>query len=189
MVDLAKIRKKARQKADNRQPTTDNAAAKLAAFLETAGTPRFPEEAPIEKSADEIELLTFTLGAERYAIDIDNVAEISAPRPCTRVPNAHPGTVGILSLRGAIVTLLDLRSRLKQPPASDGKERQVIIVRDGSGLAGFEVDRVLRPAKIARTAIDPQPVVAAGEESDFIRGVVRGEDSLTIVLDLAKLMT
>ena len=188
MVDLAKIRKKAKQKADNRQPTTDNAAAKLAAFLETAGTARFPEEAPIETARDEVELLTFILGAERYAIDIESVAEISAPRPHTRVPNSDPGTVGIFSLRGAIVTLLDLRSKLKQPPASGGNERQVIIVRDGAGLAGFEVDRVLRPAKIARAAIDPQPVVAPGEESDFIRGVVRGENALTIVLDLAKLI-
>jgi len=190
MVDLAKIRKKAKERerraaSSEREIKPDE---KLQRFLETAGTPRFPEEAPAETSADEIELLTFLLGAERYAIDIDDVAEISAPRPHTRVPNSDPGTVGIFSLRGSIVTLLDIRSKLKQAPASDGKERQVIIVRDGSGLAGFEVDRVLRPAKIARAALEPQPVVASGEESDFIRGVVRNENALTIVLDLAKLI-
>jgi purine-binding chemotaxis protein CheW len=189
MVDLAKIRKKAKER-ERRAATGEREVKpdeKLQRFLETAGTPRFPEEAVVETAADEVELLTFILGAERYAIDIDNVAEISAPRPHTRVPNSDPRTVGIFSLRGSIVTLLDIRSKLKQPPPAGGKERQVIIVHDGPGLAGFEVDRVLRPARIARAAIDPQPVVAAGEQSDFIRGVVRDENSLTIVLDLAKL--
>ena len=188
MVDLAKIRRKAKKSSDNRQPTTDNAAAKLEQFVATAGKPRFPEELPVETATDQVELLVFILGAERYAIDLDDVAEITAARPATRVPNAAANTVGIFSLRGSIVTLLDIRSKLKQPPAGKGSEQQVIIVRDGAGLAGFEVDRVLRPAKIDRAAIDPQPVVAPVEESKFIRGVVRGENALTIVLDLAKLI-
>ena len=84
------------------------------------------------------------------------------------------------------MTLLDIRSQLKQPPPKG--DQRIIVVHDGAGLAGFEVDRVLRPAKIDRSAIEPQPVVAPGEESDFIRGVVRNENALTIVLDLAKLL-
>lgn len=190
MVDLAKIRKKAKdreRKATSARPEISS-DDKLQRFLADVGTPRFAEEAPVETPHDEVELLTFILGSERFAIDIDNVAEITAPRPATRVPNAAPGTVGIFSLRGSIVTLLDIRSKLKQPPARNVKNPRVIVVRDGAGLAGFEVDRVLRPAKIDRAAIEPQPVVAAGEERDFIRGVVRNENALTIVLDLTKLM-
>ena len=188
MVDLAKIRKKAKEKktapAAIRPPNPDE---KLQKFLAQAGTPRFAEEAMATTAVDEIELLTFILGAERYAIDLDDVVEITEGRRPTRVPNAAPNTVGIFSLRGSIITLLDIRSKLKQPP-SDAKDPRVIVVRDGRGCAGFEVDRVLRPARIERSAIEPQPVVAATEESEFIRGVVRNEESLTIVLDLAKLM-
>src|SRR5438477_391882 len=99
---------------------------------------------------------------------------------------SHWRSFGIFSLRGAIVTLLDIRSQLKQPPPKG--DQRIIVVHDGAGLAGFEVDRVLRPAKIDRSAIEPQPVVTPGEESDFIRGVVRNENALTIVLDLAKLL-
>ena len=189
MVDLAKIRKKAKEKkkdveAGVRSPNPDE---KLQKFLERAGTRRFAEEAPAATAVDEVELLTFILGAERYAIDLEDVVEITDPHRATRVPNAAPNTVGIFSLRGSIVTLLDIRRRLKQPPANV-KDPRVIVIRDGASLAGFEVDRVLRPAKIERTAIEPQPVVAAAEESECIRGVVRSEDALTIVLDLAKLM-
>jgi purine-binding chemotaxis protein CheW len=196
MVDLAKIRKKAKQKnveAGFSPPQGGRKAAptseeKLQRFLADAGRQRFAAAAPVAKGADEIELLAFVLGGEQFAIDIEDVAEVATARPVTRVPNADPDTVGIISLRGSIVTLLDLRSKLKQPPAAGVKDRRVVIVRDGAGLAGFEVDRVLRPAKIDRAAIEPQPVVHADEQSEFIRGVVRGANALTIVLDLSKLL-
>ncbi|HEY6844221.1 MAG TPA: chemotaxis protein CheW [Thermoanaerobaculia bacterium] len=188
MVDLAKIRQKAKKKKNVETGFSPSPDEKLQKFLAVAGTPRFPEEAVVETVADQIELLTFILGAERYAIAIDDVVEISPPRPATRVPNAAQRTVGIFSLRGSIVTLLDIRAKLKQPPARGTKDCQIVIVRDGNGLAGFEVDRVLRPSKVGRETIEPQPVVAAAEESECVLGVIRGEESLTIVLDLAKLM-
>ncbi|HMC21066.1 MAG TPA: chemotaxis protein CheW [Thermoanaerobaculia bacterium] len=193
MVDLAKIRKKAkaggRRAAGGGRVVEVGPEEKLQHFLAEAGKQRFAAAAPVESGADEIELLTFVLGGEQYAIDIENVAEIATTRPVTRVPNADPNTVGIISLRGSVVTLLDLRSKLKQPPAASTKDRRVVIVRDGAGLAGFEVDRVLRPAKIDRAAIEPQPVVHADEQSECIRGVVRGANALTIVLDLSKLLS
>jgi len=190
MVDLAKIRKKAGggRRAAGGQVVTVSPEEKLQRFLAEAGKQRFAAVAPVETGADEIELLTFVLGGEQYAIDIEDVAEIATARPATRVPNADPNTVGIISLRGSVVTLLDLRSKLKQPPAASTKDRRVVIVRDGAGLVGFEVDRVLRPAKIDRLAIEPQPVVHADEQSECIRGVVRGTNALTIVLDLSKLL-
>lgn len=188
MVDLAKIRKKAKEKRGAPPPSAGpTPGEKLQKFLAQAGTPRFAEEPVVPEAADGVELLTFILGAERYAIDLEDVVEIADPRRTTRVPNAAPGTVGIFSLRGAIVTLLDVRSKLKQPPAKV-KDPRLIVIRDGESLAAFEVDRVVRPAKIERELIEPQPVVAAAEESEFIRGVVRTEDALTIVLDLAKLL-
>jgi purine-binding chemotaxis protein CheW len=191
MVDLAKIRKKAKgqSSADKRQPTTDNATAKLEAFLATVGQkrPGLVQET-IAASQDEVELLTFILGEERYAIEIDDIAEIISAQSFTRIPNVEAGIVGVISVRGAIVTLVDVRSRLKQSPRDPSKDSRIIVVRHGAGLIGFEVDRVLRPEKIERALIDPQPVVHADEESECIRGVIRGPNALTIVLDLSKLV-
>ena len=137
---------------------------------------------------DEIELLTFILGDERYAIDIDTIAEIVSPRPATPVPNAGADIAGVISLRGSIVTVIDIRARLKQPSRTASKESRLIVVRDRGGLLGFEVDRVLRPARIARASIEPQPMIHPAEESHYIRGVTHRENALTIVLDLAKLL-
>jgi purine-binding chemotaxis protein CheW len=190
MVDLAKIRKKAKE-SQRRVPSTERVAnpdEKLQKFLAQAGTPRFAEEPVTPEPADGVELLTFILGAERYAIDLEDVVEITDAHRTTRVPNATRGTVGIFSLRGSVVTLLDIRSKLKQPPRA-GRDSRIIVIRDGASLAGFEVDRVVRPARIERGRIEPQPVVAPTEESEFIRGVVRNEDALTIVLDLTKLLS
>ncbi|MDQ6801636.1 MAG: chemotaxis protein CheW [Acidobacteriota bacterium] len=191
MVDLAKIRKKAKGQTqpENRQPTTDNATAKLEAFLATVGQKRAGlVQEVVAAPEDEVELLTFTLGDERYAIEIDDIAEIIGAQASTRIPNVDAGIVGVISVRGAIVTLVDVRSRLKQPPRDPSKDSRIIVVRQGAGLIGFEVDRVLRPRKIERAAIEPQPVVHADEESECIRGVIRGPNALTIVLDLSKLV-
>ena len=133
----------------------------------------------------------FTLVAfleERYAIDIDDIAEIISSQTATRIPNVDSSIVGVISVRGSIVTLVDVRTRLNQPPRGASKDSRIIVIRSRGTLIGFEVDKVLRPAKIDSAAIDPQPVVHPDEQSEFIRGVLRGPNALTIVLDLAKLV-
>ncbi|PYQ53448.1 MAG: hypothetical protein DMF59_01840 [Acidobacteria bacterium] len=190
MVNLAKIRKKAKGSSDH--PTTrqpDNAQTKLQSFLSTVGQKRAGiVQEVIAPPQDEVELLTFTLGEERYAIEIGDIAEIVGAQTATRIPNADSGIVGVISVRGSIVTLVDVRSRLKQPARAPSKDSRVIVIRKEGGLIGFEVDRVLRPSKIERATIEPQPVVHPDEESECIRGVIRGQNALTIVLDLSKLV-
>ena len=111
------------------------------------------------------------------------------PRPITRVPNADPSVVGILSLRGMIVTLIDARSRLRHR-AAEGKGPDVrIIVVDLEGQSmGFVVDRVLRVVKVEVDAVEPHPVVHTSEQEESVRGVFRHDDALTILLDLEKLL-
>ena len=190
MVNLAKIRKKAKGSSDH--PTTrqpDNAQTKLQSFLSTVGQKRAGiVQEVIAPPQDEVELLTFTLGEERYAIEIGDIAEIVGAQTATRIPNADSGIVGVISVRGSIVTLVDVRSRLRQPARAPSKDSRVIVIRKEGGLIGFEVDRVLRPSKIERATIEPQPVVHPDEESECIRGVIRGQNALTIVLDLSKLV-
>ena len=196
MVNLAKIRKKAKKgvgagapaRPAGEAPAATTPEMKLANFIASAGRQRFVPQAAPAAAEDEVELLTFLLGTERYAIEIDRIAQIIATRPATSVPNAPPGVIGIVSLRGSIVTLMDIRPRLRQPRGDMNGDPRIIVIQEAGGLAGFEVDRVLRPAKVSRAAIEPQPVVDPTEESGAIRGVIRGGDALTIVLDLGKLL-
>jgi chemotaxis signal transduction protein len=214
LVDLVKIRKKAKKKeepkeepvvgsplsvqpeapADNRQPTTDNrppTTDKLTNFLATAGHHRegLTTDTIEQTSADAVELLTFVIAGEHYAVAIDNIVEIVTPRPVTRIPNAAASIVGIISLRGTIVTLLDVRGKLRHPPAAAAAEdRRIIVVEHRGETVGFEVDKVLRVVKTTAGAIEPHPVVHASELDEAVRGVFRQGNALTILLDFDKLL-
>jgi purine-binding chemotaxis protein CheW len=211
MVDLVKIRKKAKkeQKAEmpaaepiappQPEPEPEPAPEKIAAtpklekFKQEAGKRRegFVDEEAEQRAADvQFELLTFILAGEQYAVDIEHLVEIVTPRAITRVPNANEGIVGIISLRGTIVTVVDARRKLKHPPSKNGDhpDRRIIVVEKGGETLGFEVDRVLRVVKTDPGAVEAHPVVHASEQHEAIRGVFRHADALTILLDFDKLL-
>jgi purine-binding chemotaxis protein CheW len=171
----------------------DRAGAKLERFRETAG--RISAGAARQAGADAVpaeallELLTFVIAGEQYAIDIERIAEIISPREATPVPNAPRPVVGIISLRGTIVTMLDIRRELGHGVAAAiGPETRTIVVDDKGSLAGFTVDRVLRVVKVRPEQIQPHPVVSPAEQSDAVRGVFQTGTSLTIVLEVERLL-
>ncbi|HEY2325532.1 MAG TPA: chemotaxis protein CheW [Thermoanaerobaculia bacterium] len=208
MVDLVKLRKKAKkQSAEGRAqsaevveptpPTPDSRLPtpppdKLSRFMQEAGKLRESVEqgAKVEETVDssQLELLTFTIAGEQYAVDIERIVEIVRPRPVTRVPNAEESIVGIVSLRGTIVTLIDVRSRLRHRNTEETPDTRIIVVDHQGETIGFEVDRVLRVVKIGRKDVEPHPVVHSSEADDSIRGVFRHTGALTILLDFDKLL-
>ncbi|MBV9495548.1 MAG: chemotaxis protein CheW [Acidobacteria bacterium] len=225
MVDLVKIRKKAKkgekaeseptpvaanEQTNNQQPTTNNpqpaTSNQQPATVETSNQQpattndklaRFKEEAgrrrEVVKSEERVEdagreLLTFTIAGEQYALDIEHIVEIVRPRAVTRVPNADDSIVGIMSLRGTIVTLVDVRQRLRHPPGQQTDDTRVIVVDYHAEILGFEVDRVQRVLKIEAGAVEPHPVVHASEQEAAISGVFRQAGALTILLDFDKLL-
>ncbi|HEV7424924.1 MAG TPA: chemotaxis protein CheW [Thermoanaerobaculia bacterium] len=171
-------------------PLPTPSSTKLEKFKATAGQSR---EGVVERetettSADQVELLTFMISGEQYAVSIDHLVEIIRPREATQVPNADPTIVGIISLRGTMVTVIDVRRKLRHPPAAAGNDTRIVVVERGSEVLGFEVDRVLRVLKVDSAAVEPHPVVHSSELSDAVRGVFRHGNALTILLDLDKLL-
>jgi purine-binding chemotaxis protein CheW len=171
--------------------------SKLDRFKEEAGKRRegFISSETMAATGELLELLTFHIAGEQYAIDIEHIVEIVPPREATRVPNADDSIVGIISLRGTIVTIVDVRRRLRhassgadRPRGAAAPEARVVVVQYGSETVGFEVDRVLRVVKVDRTAVEPHPVVHSSEQSEAIRGVFRQANALTILLDFDKLL-
>ena len=234
MVDLVKIRKKAKEKKESADAQSSGAPATSPASSDAkqsraagavAGAPLEPTAPPIDKIArflatagerqiDDVkskidtgeelqELLTFRIAEELYAIDIEHVVEIITPRPITRVPNADQTIVGILSLRGAVVTIIDVRRRLGHPvedrrsrlsgqaglPVPHDADTRVVVIDENGENLGFIVDRVERVVKVAPSAIEPQPVAHTSEHDESVRGVFRHADALTILLNLENLLT
>lgn len=171
-------------------PPTPAATNKLEKFKEQAGKRREIAQATEQTvSASQLELLTFVLAGEHYAVDIEHIVEIVTPRNVTRIPNADLSVVGIMSLRGTIVTLVDVRRKLRHAAAGEANEDTRVVVVDFHGeTVGFVVDRVLRVVKLAAGAVEPHPVVHVSEQDDSVRGVFRVGNALTILLDLDKLL-
>ncbi len=167
---------------------------KLERFKETAGK-AVVREAQVSTAVAEtevkpfLELLTFVLSGETYAVEIERIVEIIQPRSATPIPNAGDLILGIVSLRGTIVTILDLRRRLGHPIQSrPGEGSKIVVVESAGETAGFLVDRVLRVVKLDASLVGPPPVVVSGEQNEFIRGVFQQAQKLVILLDLNKIL-
>jgi purine-binding chemotaxis protein CheW len=166
-------------------------AERLRRFIEQVGTPRagsVPSEVSVS-SGTEVELLTFLVGEETYGIDIGCIVQIVAPRPVTRVPNADPSIIGIMSLRGTMVTLLDIRRRLRHSATPAGNESRIIVVERRGEIVGFPVDKVVGRMKADLQHIEPPPALHPGDQSEYVMGVFRDQNSLTILLEVERLLS
>ncbi|MEO8380125.1 MAG: chemotaxis protein CheW [Acidobacteriota bacterium] len=181
------------QATSNQQPATQppsDALSKLDRFKAEAGHRRQSIKATESEqvSAATLELLTFRIAGEQYAVEIERIVEIVPTRPVTRIPNADGSVVGIMSLRGTIVTLVDVRRKLGHPVGAETADTRVVVIDFQNETIGFAVDRVLRVVKLPAAEVEPHPVVHATELQAAIRGVFRTSGSLTILLDLDKLL-
>ena len=133
---------------------------------------------------ENLEFLCFRVSDEIYGINIMDIKEIIKPREVTEIPRAPAFVSGILSLRGIITTVIDMRIRLGLSlEAVSGRER-VVVVRSGESLYGLLVDEVIQVVRIAPAAVEPPPTVLEGIDRDFVRGIGRAGGKLIIILNL-----
>jgi purine-binding chemotaxis protein CheW len=185
------LREAARDAAASAGEDASAPKTKLEKFKSEAGKRRAFESAKADDTAPQatLELLTFVIAGEQYAVDIERIVEIVTPRVVTRIPNADPSVVGIISLRGTIVTLVDVRRKLRHREAGAATaDTRIVVIDFRHEIIGFLVDRVLRVVKSAAGDIERHPVVHVTELDDSIRGVFRANGALTILLDLDKLL-
>jgi purine-binding chemotaxis protein CheW len=167
-------------------PVTESpvSATVLPANEDSAMEPPSGHEAG-ETVAHEIELLSFRLGEEAYAVLIKDVQEVLKVRDLTMVPNAPSYILGVASLRGTMLPVIDLCKRLGLPVGARDEKARIIVVDIDNEAVGLIVDRVTGVLRISLEEVKPTPEnIAQGAE--FLRGIVRKDDNLYIVLDLEK---
>lgn len=215
-MDLAKIRKKARQKAtpEKDRPAKKRGAAKApskkpprkaAALSRPAAADSSEKERPLPPSASaglpstesrdvlqeglpgervdsEVregseprdageKLLIFSLGKEKYAIPIHEIALIIEEPPVTPVPNAPPYLRGIISLRGKVVSVLDVASRLQTSRNASGEERKIIVLDMGTDQFGLLVDGIDQLVSVDLQSLEPPPEGFKPVAQEFVAGV------------------
>ncbi len=131
-----------------------------------------------------LEFLCFRVSDEIYGINIMDIKEIIKPREVTEVPRSPLFVSGVLSLRGIIIPIIDMRIRLKLArEAPTGKER-IVVIRNSNSFSGLLVDEVIQVLKVQLDAVEAVPTVLDGIDRDFISGLGRSEGRLIIILNL-----
>lgn len=144
----------------------------------------------VDTGGDErLQLVTFGVGGEEFAVEILAVQEINRMLELTRVPQSPPEVEGVINLRGRIIPVIDLRRRFGLSDGERNDHNRIIVVEVDGRVLGFIVDRVHEVLRIKRSIVDAAPTMATSVESDFIAGVGKLEDRLLILLDLEKLFS
>jgi len=161
----------------------------VAVILKGRQSAAFEEAASQEElAAASVELLCFRVATEEYAISIMDIKEIIKPREVTEVPRVPSFVRGILSLRGNIIPIFDMRVRLGLPEAVASERERVVVVKRQAGFCGVLVDEVVQVVRIAEAGIEPPPVVLEGIDRDFVQGIGRVGGRMLILLDMEKVL-
>jgi purine-binding chemotaxis protein CheW len=138
------------------------------------------------------QVLTFTLGAETYGVDILRVQEIRGFSPVTRIPQAPAHVLGVLNLRGSIVPIVDLRMRFTLERAEYTPLTVIIVlsVESVSGRRDFGVvvDGVSDVINVPVADIKPAPELGAHVSTEFIEGLAAVADNMIMLLDIDHLI-
>lgn len=134
------------------------------------------------------EVITFRLGTETYGIDIASMREIVKLRAVTEVPRTPRFLRGIITLRGTVVPIIDLRQRMGIAPVEPTRSSRILIADHGGEPFGLIVDEVNRVVRMTNEQIEASPL-PGGIDSEYISGLARVDGELIVLLQLAAVVT
>lgn len=123
----------------------------------------------------EVQLCTFRVSGEDFAIDIMRVREVIPPAPLTPVPSAPAHVIGVFRLRGDVIPVVDLARRLGLPAGPPSRRAKFIVVRVAGRLLGLQVDEVREVMRLAREELRPAPASIDARGARLFLGVCGGE--------------
>ena len=133
-------------------------------------------------------VLTFVVGGEVYGVDILSIREIIKLREITEVPRAPRFLLGVVTVRGLVLPVVDLRLRLRLDLPLLGRNARILVVMHKGERFGLLVDEVRGVVRFADEQIEPVPASLAPSEAPFLAGIGRypdeGEERMVILLSL-----
>lgn len=136
-----------------------------------------------------LQWVTFRLDNETYGINVMQVQEVLRYTEIAPVPGAPHYVLGIINLRGNVVTVIDTRSRFGLPSSEVDDSTRIVIIEAEKQVIGILVDSVAEVVYLRRSEIDNAPNVGTEESAKFIQGVSNRGDELLILVDLDKLLS
>ncbi|HSY80471.1 MAG TPA: chemotaxis protein CheW [Gemmatimonadaceae bacterium] len=136
-----------------------------------------------------VQIVTFRLAGDLFAADIHGVERVLRRQETTPVPNVPDWITGVIEYQKRVVPVIDLRARFEMDLAEATNETRVLVFNaDNQWIAGV-VDAVLDVAAVDKTAVQPPPELFRGLAGEYLKGIVRRENKLVMLLDVTKLLT
>jgi purine-binding chemotaxis protein CheW len=142
-----------------------------------------------EASAEMKQLISFTVGAEEYGLELLRVKEVIRMRQITWLPKAPACVKGIINLRGDVIPIIDLRERFELEPEEKTAMTRVIVVDVDGKSVGMVVDSASQVVRVPADQFDPPPAVVGAGSRDFITAVGKMGEKLIIVIDVDRILS
>ena len=133
--------------------------------------------------------LTFVLDGEDYGLEILKVREIIGMMSVTALPGTPGFVKGVINLRGKVIPVVDLRLKFGMPERAYDQETCIIVVDIGCVEMGIIVDQVSEVMNIAEEDIDDSPKFGADVATEFILGMGKMNNEVTILLDISRIFS
>lgn len=134
------------------------------------------------------ELISFRIGAQEFCVDIMAIREIRGWTAATALPQSPSFVKGVINLRGAVLPIVDLASRLGFE-STEASDRNVIIVAQiGEQVVGLLVDAVSDILTVTDDVIQPTPDVASETAKSFIRGLIAMDGRMISLIGLERVL-
>ncbi|MBL1292481.1 MAG: chemotaxis protein CheW [Thiotrichales bacterium] len=136
-----------------------------------------------------LQWVTFRLDEEKYGINVMAVQEVLKVTEITQVPGAPDFVLGIINLRGNVVTVIDARTRFNLDHRDRDDNSRIVIIEAEDQEVGILVDSVAEVVYMRGSEIEPTPAVGSDDSSKFIQGVNSSGSELLILVELDKLLS
>ncbi len=133
--------------------------------------------------------VTFRLGDEKYGINVMQVQEVLRITEIAPVPGAPSYVLGIINLRGNVVTVIDTRNRFGLMSKETDDSSRIVIIETDDHIIGILVDSVAEVVELRDSEIETAPNVGNDESSKYIQGVTSIENELLILVELNKFLS
>lgn len=139
-------------------------------------------------TTDNNRYLCFNVASEEFGIPLLNVKEVIGYPDITPVPQTPPHFLGIMNLRGNVISVLDMRLKIGQK-ATKSDETTVMILDLGGFNLGVVVDCVNSVIAVQPEQLSPRPVIESSKNTEYISNVYRRDDRLILFIDIAKALS
>jgi purine-binding chemotaxis protein CheW len=136
-----------------------------------------------------LQWVTFRLSGETYGVNVMQVQEVLRYTEIAPVPGAPNYVLGIINLRGNVVTVLDTRNRFSLQDGEVTDATRIVIVEADEHVVGLLVDSVAEVVYLRQSEIENPPNAGHEESARFIQGVCNKNDELLILVELEKILT